>query len=58
MIKETIQKFMDNIASVKVWIIILATILVFANKLEGAQWLYVALGIIGGRVGEYIWHKG
>ena len=51
------KKFKENIVSVKVWIIILATALVFFDKIQGGQWMYVALALIGGRVGEYIWHN-
>jgi len=51
------NKLKDNLSSVKVWVLAIATLLVFFGKLGGELWLYVALALIGGKVGEYIWKK-
>lgn len=51
------KKVIENFISMKVWVLIAAIVLVFFDKINGGQWMYIALALIGGRVGEYIWKK-
>ena len=45
--KNIVDKFLDLTISKKLTVFTVATILVFNNRIEGIEWVYVALVYIG-----------
>lgn len=41
------------LTSIKVWVFVVATFLLWFDKISQQNWLYITIGVLGGRVFEY-----
>jgi len=51
--KDIWFKFLENITSYKIWVGVASFYALLDGKINGAQFMAVALVLVGGRVAEY-----